>query len=76
MVDSKIVMSQVQKQQIMLYGIHIKNIELNELFQVVPITEKLSPLFTSFKNYLKYKKMEMRFKNLIVRLKFSNNLKS
>ena len=43
MVDSKIVVSQVQELQVILYEIHVEGMMLSETFQVTTIIKKLSP---------------------------------
>ena len=43
MIDSKVVMSQVQKLQIILHEIHEGKMVLSESFQVATIIEKLPP---------------------------------
>jgi len=43
MVDSRIVMSQVQEFQLILHDIYVEGESLSELFQVATIIEKLSP---------------------------------
>ena len=53
MLDSKIVISQVQDLQVILHDIHTEEMSLSESFQVAAIIEKLSPLWKVFKNYLK-----------------------
>ncbi|XP_070011331.1 uncharacterized protein [Nicotiana sylvestris] len=49
---------------------------INEAFQVTVIIEKLPPLWKDFKNYLKHKRKEMSFKNLIVRLRIEEDNKA
>ncbi|RVX18339.1 hypothetical protein CK203_006530 [Vitis vinifera] len=66
MIDSKVVMSQVQELQIILHEIHAKKMVLNESFQVATMIEKLPP---SWKDYLKHKHKEMGLEDLIVRLR-------
>ncbi|KAI3465111.1 hypothetical protein Pfo_021774 [Paulownia fortunei] len=68
MVDSKIMIDQVQQLQIILHDIHAEDMQLSESFQVAAIIEKLPPLWKDFKNYLKHKQKEMGLENLIVRL--------
>ncbi|XXG48240.1 hypothetical protein AAC387_Pa02g2746 [Persea americana] len=46
---------------------------LSESFQVAAIIEKLPPLWKDFKNYLKYKRKEMKFEDLIVRLRIEED---
>ena len=69
MVDSKIVISQVQELQVILPEIHAKEIMLSETFQVETIIEKLPPAWKDFKSYLKRKRKEMGIKDLIIRLR-------
>ena len=42
---------------------------MSESFQVVVITKKLSPFWKDFKNYLKHEHKEMRFEDLIMKLR-------
>ncbi|XP_075650852.1 uncharacterized protein LOC142621481 [Castanea sativa] len=69
MVDSKIVLSQVQKLQVILHEIHAEGMSVSESFQVATIIEKLPPVWKDFKNHLKYKCKEMRLEDLIIRLR-------
>ena len=55
MVDNKIMISEVQEFQLILYEIEAKDMNLPETFQVATIVEKLSPEWRDFKNYLKHK---------------------
>lgn len=73
MIDSKIVMNQVQELQIILHEIHAKGMKFSESFQVATIIEKLPPMWKDFKNYLKYKRKEMRLEDLIVRLRIEED---
>ena len=68
MVDSKIVVSQVQERQVILHKIHAKGIILSKTFQGLAIIEKLPPTWKDFKNCLKYKRKEMSIEDLIIRL--------
>ncbi|CAL2235353.1 unnamed protein product [Prunus armeniaca] len=47
--------------------------ELSEYFQVADVIEKLPPSWKDFKNYFKYKRMEMRLEDLIVRLRIEKD---
>ena len=67
MVDSKIVVSQVQELQVILHEIHAEGMMLGITFQVAAIIEKLHLAWKDFKNYLKYKRKEMSIKDLIIR---------
>ncbi|KAI3470054.1 hypothetical protein Pfo_026717 [Paulownia fortunei] len=73
MVDSKIVMDQVQQLQIILHNIHAEDMQLSESFQVAAIIEKLPPLWKDFKNYLKHKRKETGLEDLIVRLRIEED---
>ena len=55
MVDSKIVVSQVQKIQVTLHEIHSEGMILSETFQMAVIIGKLPSEWKDFKNYLKHK---------------------
>ena len=48
---------------------------LSETFQVAAIIEKLPPAWKDLKNYLKYKRNEMKIENLIVRLRIEEDNK-
>ncbi|XP_012487906.1 uncharacterized protein LOC105801121 [Gossypium raimondii] len=56
MVDSKVIVNQVQKFQLIIHGILIEGMDISESFQVVTIIEKLPPAWNDFKNYLKHKR--------------------
>ncbi|KAK3000796.1 hypothetical protein RJ639_021113 [Escallonia herrerae] len=73
MVDSKTVISQVQEFQLILHDIHAEGMVLGESFQVAVLIEKLPPTWKDFKNYLKYKRKEMKLEDLIVRLRIEED---
>ncbi|RVW83338.1 Retrovirus-related Pol polyprotein from transposon TNT 1-94 [Vitis vinifera] len=73
MIDSKIVISQVQELQVILHEIHSKGMSLSDSFQVAAVIEKLPPLWKDFKNYLKHKRKEMNLEELIVRLRIEED---
>ncbi|KAL0307100.1 UNVERIFIED_CONTAM: hypothetical protein Sradi_6127300 [Sesamum radiatum] len=73
MVDSKMVMNQVQEFQIILHDLYAEGMKLSESFQVAVVIEKLPPLWKNFKNYLKHKRKEMGLENLIVRLRIEED---
>lgn len=64
-VDSKMIMNQVQEMQINFNDIEVEGMKLSEYFQIVNIIKKLLSLWKLFKNYLKYKRKEMTMKDLI-----------
>ncbi|XP_076919848.1 uncharacterized protein LOC143580799 [Bidens hawaiensis] len=76
MVDSKTVITQVQELQVILHEIHAEGMTLSETFQVAAIIEKFPPNWVEFKNYLKHKRKEMTFDELIVRLRIEEDNKT
>ncbi|XP_027168509.1 uncharacterized protein LOC113768370 [Coffea eugenioides] len=73
MVDSKILISQVQEIQIILHEILAEGMILSETFQVAAVIEKPPPGWKDFKNYLKHKRKEMSMEDLIVRLRIEED---
>ncbi|KAL0328102.1 UNVERIFIED_CONTAM: hypothetical protein Scaly_2242800 [Sesamum calycinum] len=73
MVDSKMVMNQVQEFQMILHDLHTEGMKLSESFQVAAMIEKLPPLWKDLKNYLKHKRKEMGLQDLIVRLRIEED---
>ena len=73
MEDSKTIISQVQDLQVIVYEIHAEGMVLSESFQVAAIIEKLPPNWKDFKNYLKYKRKEMKLEDLNVRLRIEED---
>ncbi|KZV52611.1 hypothetical protein F511_07004 [Dorcoceras hygrometricum] len=73
MVDAKTVMSQVQEIQIIIHDLIAEGMEINEPFQVAAIIEKLPQMWRDFKNYLKHKRKELTFEELIVRLRIEED---
>ena len=67
------VISQVQEFQLILHEIEAESMNLPETFQVATIIEKPSPAWRDFKNYLKYKRKELKLKDLIVRLRIEKD---
>ena len=68
MVDSKTIVNQVHKLQLIIHGILAEGMVISESFQVAAIIEKLPPAWNDFKNYLMHKRKEMTVEDLIVRL--------
>ena len=60
MVDNKTMISQVQEFQLILHEIEAEGMILSETFQVATIVEKLPSVWRDFKNYLKYKRKELK----------------
>ncbi|KAL0282790.1 UNVERIFIED_CONTAM: hypothetical protein Sangu_2932100 [Sesamum angustifolium] len=73
MVDSKMIMNQVQEFQMILHDLHAEGMKLSKSFQVAGIIEKLPPIWTDFKNYLKHKQKEMGREELIIRLRIEED---
>ena len=69
MVDSKAMVSQVQKLQVIIHEIHAEEMVLGETFQVAAVIEKLLPAWKDLKNYLKHKQKELSMEYLVVRLR-------
>ncbi|XP_019246492.1 PREDICTED: uncharacterized protein LOC109226148 [Nicotiana attenuata] len=68
MVDSKSLITQVQELQVIVHDLLAEGMVINEVFQVTTFIEKLPPMWKDFKNYLKHKRKEMTFEDLVVRL--------
>ncbi|PIN19930.1 hypothetical protein CDL12_07388 [Handroanthus impetiginosus] len=68
MVDSRLVLSQVQQVQMILLNTYAENMILSESFQIVVMTEKLPLSQKDFKNYFEYKRKETGLEDLIARL--------
>lgn len=68
MVNSKTILSQFQRLQIIIQEILSKGMTIDETFQMASIIEKLPTTWKDFKNYLKHKTKEMSLENLIKRL--------
>ncbi|KAK5803053.1 hypothetical protein PVK06_030693 [Gossypium arboreum] len=73
MVDSKLVVNQVQELQLIIHGILVERMIISESFQVAAIIDKLPPTYNDFKNYLKHKRKEMSVEYLIVRLRIEED---
>lgn len=68
MVDGKSVSEQVQEFQLILHGISVEGMVLPVEFQAASVIEKLPPSWSEFKCYLKLKKKNMSFANVIQKL--------
>ncbi|KAJ9547816.1 hypothetical protein OSB04_020359 [Centaurea solstitialis] len=66
MIDSKILMSQVQNLQVILHVILAEWMTTGETFQVATMIEKLQPSWIDFENYLKHKRTKMFVDYLVV----------
>ncbi|PKI36259.1 hypothetical protein CRG98_043350 [Punica granatum] len=76
MVDSRTVMSQVQKFQVLLHEIQAEGMALSESFQGAVVIEKLPPGWKDFKNYLKHKRKEMTMEDFVVKLRIEEDNKN
>ena len=63
----------MQEFQLILHEIETEGIILLETFQASIIMEKLLPILRDFKNYLKYKRKELKLEELIMRLKIEED---
>ncbi|XP_070019326.1 uncharacterized protein [Nicotiana sylvestris] len=75
MVDTRSVITQVQKLQVIVHDLLAEGMVINEAFQVAVFIEKLSLLWKDFKNYLKHKRKEMTLEDLIIRLRIEEDNK-
>ena len=73
MVDSKIVVNQVQELQMIIHDSHSEGMVINESFQVAAVIEKLPHTWKEFKNYLKNKRKKMTMEDLILRLRIEED---
>ena len=68
MVNTKLVVNQMKKLQVIISDLHNEGMIINEPFQVVAVSEKLLHFWKDFKNYLKHKRKELFMENLALRL--------
>ena len=73
MIDSIIVINQIEELQILINKILAEGMMINEAFQVAFIIEQLPPSWKGFKNYLKHKHKELSMEDLIVRLRIEED---
>ncbi|XP_049390257.1 uncharacterized protein LOC125854718 [Solanum stenotomum] len=76
MSDNKTVGSQMQELQLIFHDLNAKDMVVNKAFQVAEIIKKLPPSWNDFKNYLKYKRKEMKLENLVIRLRIEEDNKT
>ncbi|XP_009628760.1 uncharacterized protein [Nicotiana tomentosiformis] len=76
MVDSKCVITQVQKLQVNVHDLLAEGMVINKAFQVAAFIKKLPPMWKDFKNYLKHKHKEMKLEDLIIRLRIEEDNKA
>ncbi|XP_070025711.1 uncharacterized protein [Nicotiana sylvestris] len=76
MVDDKSVIMQVQELQVIVHDLLAEDMVINEAFQVAAFLEKLPQLWKDFKNYLKQKRKEITFEDLIVRIQIEEDNKA
>ncbi|XP_070015419.1 uncharacterized protein [Nicotiana sylvestris] len=75
MIDSKTVGTQVQELQLIFHDLITEGMVVNEAFQVAAMSEKLSPSWRDFKNYLKHKRKEMKLEDPMIRKKIEEDNK-
>ncbi|XP_052177552.1 uncharacterized protein LOC127791608 [Diospyros lotus] len=73
MVDSKLVVNQLEELQVLFSDLLNKGLVINEPFQVAAVIEKLPPSWKDFKNYLKHKRKELSMEDLAVRLRIEED---
>ncbi|XP_048140251.1 uncharacterized protein LOC125316286 [Rhodamnia argentea] len=73
MIDSKILLSQVQELQVIMHDIHAEGMIISDSFRVAAFIEKLPSSWKDFKNYLKYGRKELSLEDLIVRLRIKED---
>lgn len=76
MVDTKFVVIQVQKFQVIINDLLLKDLVINEAFQVVAMIKKLPHLWKDFKNYLKHKRNEMSLEDILIRWRIEKDNKA
>ncbi|XP_070055063.1 uncharacterized protein [Nicotiana tomentosiformis] len=74
-IDSKTIGIQVQELQLIFHDLIVEGMVVNEAFKVAAMIEKLPPSWRNFKNYLKHKRKEMKFEDLMIRLKIEEDNK-
>nr|XP_048318863.1 uncharacterized protein LOC125418693 [Ziziphus jujuba var. spinosa]XP_048318864.1 uncharacterized protein LOC125418693 [Ziziphus jujuba var. spinosa]XP_048318865.1 uncharacterized protein LOC125418693 [Ziziphus jujuba var. spinosa] len=73
MVDTKPLMSQVHKLQVLIQELLAEGMFLNEAFQVAAMIEELPPSWGDLKNYLKSKRKKMDMEALFGKLRIEND---
>ncbi|XP_052198257.1 uncharacterized protein LOC127805540 [Diospyros lotus] len=73
MVDSKLVVNQLEELQVLFSDLLSEGLVINEPFQVAAVIEKLPPSWKDFKNYLKHKRKELSMEDLAVRLRIEED---
>ncbi|XP_055822156.1 uncharacterized protein LOC129890680 [Solanum dulcamara] len=76
MVDSKYVVTQVQKLQVIINDLLAEGLVIKKAFQVAAMIKKLPHLWKDFKNYLKHKRKEIYLEDLIVKLRIEEDNKA
>ncbi|XP_052188980.1 uncharacterized protein LOC127799207 [Diospyros lotus] len=72
-VDTKLVVNQMEELQIIISDLHSEGLVINEPFQVAAVIEKLPPSWKDFKNYLKHKRKELSMEDLALRLRIEED---
>ncbi|KAG8493357.1 hypothetical protein CXB51_010932 [Gossypium anomalum] len=73
MIDSKLIVNQVQELQLIIHEILAEGMVINESFQVATIIKKLPHTWNDFNNYLKHKRKEMLVEDMTVRLRIEED---
>ncbi|XP_052198407.1 uncharacterized protein LOC127805691 [Diospyros lotus] len=72
-VETKLVVNQMEELQIIISDLHSEGLVINEPFQVAAVIEKLPPSWKDFKNYLKHKRKELSMEDLALRLRIEED---
>ncbi|KAK5772100.1 hypothetical protein PVK06_048370 [Gossypium arboreum] len=72
-IDSKLVLNQVQELQLIIHRILVERMMISESFEVEVIIEKLPLALNNIKNYLMHKRKEMSVEDLTIRLQIEED---
>ncbi|XP_042059345.1 uncharacterized protein LOC121803814 [Salvia splendens] len=75
MVDTRPVMEQVQEFQMIIHELAAEGMALPDNFTTGTTIEKLPPSWRDFKSYLKHKRKEMTFEDLIVKVRIEADVR-
>ena len=73
MVDTKLVVNQLERLQVLFSDLLSEELVINEPFQVATMIEKLPSSWKDFKNYLKHKQKELSMEDLAVKLRIEED---
>ncbi|XP_022156727.1 uncharacterized protein LOC111023572 [Momordica charantia] len=73
MVNTKLVVNQLEELQIITSDLQSEGLVINELFQVAAVIEILPHVWREFKCYLKHKRKKLSMENLTVKLRIEED---